>query len=156
MTLLYIKYFPYVYVKFKSWNIGVLKGLFTDKYKFIHHLLTTMPMEEWVKCSSPLNTSGASGVNFVGAESDTIEVTSYLYFRCNTQQQKHNMPPYCLYGVIQVSASPGIHIRLDTKSFTLCFKPKRQQEVAKLADVATLCCMLRSLNNSRRKISEDI
>ena len=28
------------------------------------------------------------------------------------------MPSYCLFGVIQVSASPDIHIQLETASFT--------------------------------------
>ena len=40
-----------------------LKGEFTEKFKLPHCLLTSMPMEAWVKCLSPQNTSGVSGVN---------------------------------------------------------------------------------------------
>ena len=32
-----------------------------------------MPMEGWVKCLSPENTAGVSGVNSVAAESNTTE-----------------------------------------------------------------------------------
>ena len=34
-----------------------LKGYFNEKWKFTHHLLTTMLMEGWVKCLSPQNPS---------------------------------------------------------------------------------------------------
>ena len=34
-----------------------------------------MPMEGWVKCLTPQNTFGVSGVNSVAAKSNTIEVT---------------------------------------------------------------------------------
>ena len=34
-----------------------------------------MPMERWVKCLSPQNTVGVSGVNSVAAKYKTIEVT---------------------------------------------------------------------------------
>ena len=60
-----------------------------------------MPMEGWVKCLSPQNTSGVSGVNFVGEVSNTIEVNGESIFR-------PNMPPYGSCGVIQVSGSPDI------------------------------------------------
>ena len=40
------------------------------------------------------------------------------------QQKKHNMPPCCSCGVIQVSASPDIYIQLQTRSYTASFNPK--------------------------------
>ena len=40
------------------------------------------------------------------------------------QQKIHNMPPYCSCGVIQVSTSSDVHIPLQTRSFTVYFKPK--------------------------------
>ena len=46
------------------------------------------------------------------------------------------MPPYCSCGVIQVSGSPDIHIRLKTMSFIPCFKSRNPPEVAKLAYVS--------------------
>ena len=42
------------------------------------------------------------------------------------QQKKHNMPPYSSCGVIQVSASTGIQIRLEKTPFTPCCNPKCQ------------------------------
>ena len=48
-----------------------------------------MPMEGWVKCLCPQNTSGVSGVNSFAAKSNTIEVNGDQ-FSC---------------GVIQVSVS---------------------------------------------------
>ena len=48
------------------------------------------------KCLSPRNTSGVSGVNFVRAESNTIEVNGESFFRhVIKQQKKHNIPSYC-------------------------------------------------------------
>ena len=52
-------------------------------------------MEGGVKCLSPQNTFGVSGVNSVAAKSNTIEVTSDR-------------------DVFQVSVSPDIHIELVT------------------------------------------
>ena len=47
-----------------------------------------MPMEGWVKCLSPQNTSGVSGVNGVAAESNTIADISDLSSDINKQQKK--------------------------------------------------------------------
>ena len=95
-----------------------------------------MPMEGWLKFLSPQNTSGVSGVNIVAAESNTTEDIMDLSSDLKKQQEKtHNMPPYCSCGVIQVSASPDIHTRLETRSFTPCFNPKSPPEDAKLKDV---------------------
>ena len=58
------------------------------------------------------NTSGVSGVNVLAAESNIIEVTGNLYFRCNKTTEK-----------------------------TLCFRPKSQLEVAELVNVAWCSCM---------------
>ena len=41
-------------------NRGSLKGKFTPQFQFTPYLLTTMPMEGWVKCLSPQNTFGVS------------------------------------------------------------------------------------------------
>ena len=41
-----------------------------ETWKFTHYLLTTMQMEGWVKCLSPQNTSGVSGVNSWDPEED--------------------------------------------------------------------------------------
>ena len=71
-------------------------------HKFTQYLLTTMPVEGCVKCLSPQNTFGVSGVNSDGAKSNTIEV--------NGDRKQHKMPPYCSCGVIQASVSPGIPI----------------------------------------------
>ena len=51
------------------------------------HLPTTMPMEGWMKCLTQ-STSGVSGVKFVEAESNTIEVNGDLEFRCNKTTEK--------------------------------------------------------------------
>ena len=56
-------------------------------FLFTHHLLTTMPMESWVKCLSQKNTFGVSGVN--------SEVTGGHFFRRNKTEKKHILPPYC-------------------------------------------------------------
>ena len=67
-----------------------------------------------------INTSGVS--KSIAAESNTMEVNCALIFRLNKHNRKKcNMPPYCLCGVIQVSASPNIHILCKTASFTPCF-----------------------------------
>ena len=90
-----------------------------------------MPMEGWVKCLSPQNTSGVLVVNrVVAAESNTTEDISEF-------SKKYNKPPYRSCGVIQVSASPDINI-FDSKRRHLHarFKPKSPPEVAKLADVS--------------------
>ena len=42
-----------------------------------------MQLEGRVKCLSPQNTSGVSGVNFLAAESDTIKVNGKSFFRHN-------------------------------------------------------------------------
>ena len=50
----------------------------------VHHVLiiyTTMLMEGWVKCLSPQNTSGVSGVNSVAAKSNTKEVNGDHFFK---------------------------------------------------------------------------
>ena len=53
------------------------KGIVQPKIKIINiiYILTTMPMAGRVKCLSPQNTFGVSGVNGVAAKSKTIEVT---------------------------------------------------------------------------------
>ena len=52
-----------------------------------------MPMEGWVNCLGLQNTSGVSGVNFVAAASNTIEVDGES-FRCNkTTEKEHSTPP---------------------------------------------------------------
>ena len=73
-----------------------------------------------MKCLSPHNTFGVSGVNSVAAKSNTIEGTGDPFFR---RYKTTEMPPYCSFGVIQMSGSPDIEIQLETASFTLSFKP---------------------------------
>ena len=51
-----------------------------DEWKFTHYVLTTRPMEGWVKCLSPQNTLGVSGVNSVAAKSNTIKVNVDNFF----------------------------------------------------------------------------
>ena len=51
-----------------------------------------MPMEGWVKCLSPKNTFGVSGVNSVAAKSNTIEVNEVNYLRKKTTETKHELP----------------------------------------------------------------
>ena len=65
-----------------------------------------------VKCLSPQNTSRVSGVNLL--EQNLIQWKSMVTTSSDliNQQKKHNMPPYCSCGVIQVSPSPDIHIWL--------------------------------------------
>ena len=53
----------------------------------------------WVKCLSPQNTSGVSGVNSIAAE------VNCPLLRTNRTIQ-HNIPPYCSCGVIQVCVKP--------------------------------------------------
>ena len=50
-----------------------------------------MRMEGGVKCLSSQNTSGVSGVNFLAAESNTIEVNGDRDFRRNktTEKKQH-------------------------------------------------------------------
>ena len=60
-----------------------------------------MPMEGRVKCLSQQNTSGVSRGNRVAAESNTTKDRRGLSSDV-IKQQKHNMPPYCSCGVIQV------------------------------------------------------
>ena len=84
-----------------------------------------MQMGGWVKCLSPQNTSGVLVVISVAAKSNTVEVNGDRFFEHKkTTVKKHNMPPYCYCGNIQVSVSLDIHSRLETRSLTLCFKPK--------------------------------
>ena len=85
-----------------------------------------MRMEGLVKCMSPQNTSGVSGVNSVAPESNTEDIRDLSLDEKKTTEKTHNMSPYCSCGVIQVSVSPGIHIRLETRSFT----PKSPPEAA--------------------------
>ena len=76
-----------------------------------------MPTEGWVKCLSPQNTFGVSGGNRV------TEVIRDLSLDVKkTTEKTHYLSPYCSCGVIQVSVCPDIHIPLETRSFTLCFK----------------------------------
>ena len=42
----------------------------------------SMPMEGWVKSLSPQNTLGVSGLNSVGAKSNTIEINVDRLFKC--------------------------------------------------------------------------
>ena len=67
-----------------------LKGKFTEKLIFTHYLLTSMPMEGWVKCLSPQNM-----VHDKTTEKAVV----------------------CSCGVIQVSASPDIQTRSFTPCF---------------------------------------
>ena len=85
-----------------------------------------------------------------------VVVTSDRYFRRVRQWKKHNMPPYRSCGVIQVSTSPDLHIRLEKRSFIPCFKSKSPLELTQLADVATRWCVRRAMNAPCRKISVDI
>ena len=50
-----------------------------------------------------------------------IQLSSMVTYTSDViKQKKHNMPPNCLCGVTQVP----IHVQLETRSFTPCFKPK--------------------------------
>ena len=57
-----------------------------QKWKFTHCLFTTMPMEGWVKCRSPQNTFGASGVNSGAAKSNTDEVNGERFLKQKKQK----------------------------------------------------------------------
>ena len=57
-------------------NPATLKGIVHPK---ITHLLTTMPMEEWL---SPQNTFGVSQLNSVAAKSNVIEITGDWFLKC--------------------------------------------------------------------------
>ena len=70
---------------------NAIKGIIYQK--FTHYLLTTLLMEGDVKCLSPQNCFGVSGVNSVVAKSNTIGVTGYHYWNV----KKHKMPPYTMF-----------------------------------------------------------
>ena len=69
-----------------------------------------MMMDGWVKCLSPQNTFGVSGVNRVAAKSNTIEEISEL---SSYVRKKQNKKTTCLNT-----------IRLETRYFTPSFKHK--------------------------------
>ena len=89
-----------------------------DYYNIVVHFLKVqpnnviiihMPMEEWVKCLSPHNTFGVSGVNSVAAKSNTIKVNGDSFFKRRITGKITKMPPYCCCGVVQVSTSTDIY-----------------------------------------------
>ena len=69
-----------------------------------------MPMERWVKCLSPRNTFGVSGVNGIAAKSNPIEVTGDHIFNLKKTTEKNIE---CLH-TAQGSGSPNFQIRLKT------------------------------------------
>ena len=75
-------------------NVSILKGIVHPKMlKCTNYPLATVPMEGWVRGSSPQNTSGVSGVNSVAAKSNTIEGNGDQSFSRNkTTEKQHNMP----------------------------------------------------------------
>ena len=81
-----------------------------------------MPMEGWVKCLSPQNTFGVSGVNSVAAKSNTIDVTGGPLLQTENKTY-HKMPPYCSFGVIQVSVSPDIQFYSKRRNVHRVFSP---------------------------------
>ena len=63
-------------------------------------LIIYSPLYRW-KGGSPKNTSGVSGVNFVGAESDTFEVNGESFFRRNKTTEQNTT---CLHTARVVSS----------------------------------------------------
>ena len=80
-----------------------------------------MPMEDWVKCLSPQNTFGVSGVNSIAAKSNKIEVTGDHFFKLKKKQKKKTTT--CLHTARVVSSKCS-----ETPTFT--FDSKRHLEMS--------------------------
>ena len=93
-------------------------------------------MEGWVK-SLVHKTSGVSRVNFVAAESNTIEVHGVLFFKLNKTTEKTQHASILLLWCHPSVRKPRHSYSFYTYSYTVCFKTKRPPEVAKLAEIAT-------------------
>ena len=72
-----------------------IKGIVDPKMK-IPALSTHHYADGWVKCLSPQNTFGVSGVNSVAAKSNTIEVNGAQVFKCTMSFDLYTFIKICL------------------------------------------------------------
>ena len=92
-----------------------------------------MPMEGWVKCLSPQNTFGVSGVHSVAAKSNTIEVTGDSFFKLQTQHT--SFCPWASTGVLGSIATArcrhtGLKYGVNDRLFTIRFSIFRHSATA--------------------------